>query len=266
MATTEKQEELDHLSKDTSSPQILEDSDDENTSIKPTKSKQIKPTASEATLSSSKLQRANKSIRDLRQKSIQRITRNTMVETMQFNFFMSICSVIIFLLIILTPIASIIGGLEIMDIFDIYSEDDINTSCNGQSDIFLYPTYNNSLSQIGEQIFIIGIVDLCVLISCSICGLYIFYKIWNDLGEITLTCFAIGRSIFMIIWLVYAAFIFDSNNKLNKHCDSNTEFYKDLNGVFDYLVPVYAIEIAKFGIMLCCYCILPFCIIFSFKD
>eukprot|EP00484_Ammonia_sp_Unknown_P008813 CAMPEP_0197051856 /NCGR_PEP_ID=MMETSP1384-20130603/26421_1 /TAXON_ID=29189 /ORGANISM="Ammonia sp." /LENGTH=60 /DNA_ID=CAMNT_0042484469 /DNA_START=72 /DNA_END=251 /DNA_ORIENTATION=+ len=59
-----------------------------------------------------------------------------MVERMQFNFFMSICGAMLFLLIILTPIASIIGGLEIVDVSDKYDNSDIGDACNGQSDLF----------------------------------------------------------------------------------------------------------------------------------
>eukprot|EP01084_Bolivina_argentea_P111299 198640_1 len=211
-AETGMDTELDHLAgKDSNHEQhnVMDDSDSDS------KSQPIDQ-------SLSRIQRANQSLRDLRNQSLSRITRNQMVETIQFNFFMSVCGIIIFLLVVLTPIGSVIGGFDIINVFDNYSIEDINHQCNGQYDAFTYPTYSNSLAEIGEQIIIVGIVDLCVIFFCGICNIFVFIKYWNDMGEISITCFCIGRSIFMIVYIVYAAFIFDSNNKLQKHCDKNS--------------------------------------------
>eukprot|EP01083_Nonionella_stella_P170012 577723_1 len=253
--TTKREEELDPLASTTDDVKnIKEESSDSEDNPKPMSMQS----------SNSRLQRANKSLRDLREQSMSVITSNEMVETLQFKFFMSVLGVIVFLLIILTPIASIIGGMDIVDVFNVHSEDEINSACDGHYNAFVYPTWNTSLQQVGAQIFIVGIVDLCVLLSCGICMLIVCVHRWEDTGEVGLTCFCIGRSIFMIVWIVYAGFIFDANKSLNQYCDIDSNFYHDLDDILAYLVPIYGIEIVKLVLLLCTYCALPFCIIFAF--
>lgn len=161
----------------------------------------------------------------------------------------------------MTPISSIIAGWKIHEIFNGYTKDMINTECDGEYDSFVYN--GNHLGIHGQTAFIFGIIDFVFLLFNGCC---IFGYIYKDAANMDVNVFNIMagvRLFFIVVWLVYASFFFNSARALDRYCDKNGEFYKDVWSVFKWYIPILSIEVFKdlcIAIVACFGCCVLCCI------
>eukprot|EP01083_Nonionella_stella_P037366 101852_1 len=148
----------------------------------------------------------------------------------------------------MTPTASIIAGWKIGDIFDRYSSDQINEQCDGQ---YSNMVYNGAdLGTHAHTAFIFGTIDLILLLCEGACLYGYIYRDMIDMDRNVFGIMAGVRIFFIIVWLVYASFMFKASDVIEQHCDPNGTFYNDMMNVFVWYLPILAIEVVKTFILI----------------
>eukprot|EP01084_Bolivina_argentea_P268283 455628_1 len=133
---------------------------------------------------------------------------------------------------LLTVVGGIIGGVMVNNTINEYTTQQLRQSCDNYDGFFNY----------GIALVVYSVLTaLWILISiCCFCGHLHDHKSEKAVLGVFITWIPI-----MIVWIVFAGFVFNDNIQLNKHCDSNSMFYKDMNHILSWLVVIMAIELIK---------------------
>eukprot|EP01084_Bolivina_argentea_P252834 424529_1 len=144
----------------------------------------------------------------------------------------------------MTPIASIIAGWQINEIFDKYDIETIKTQCDNNWDNITV-IHGEDLGGHAYAAFIWGIIDFILLLTQGICLYGYFYKDMSDMDRNVFGILVGVRLFFIIVWLVYASFFFRAARGIEAYCDANGPFYKDMQKIFVWYIPIMGIEVVK---------------------
>eukprot|EP01084_Bolivina_argentea_P206141 352016_1 len=269
MAAT--QEELDHLAstKFTASVELTyEETEEDLISPKPTK-KSDDDNSNQNTPTRLRLTSVSKSSRQLVEK-MDKHKHPCLCDCCDHNCcakFIS-CSMVIGSLLyviisIATPIAAIIAGTMIQDIFHTYSISDINSMCNDNYDEFIWNNWD--LGTHGFHMSVFGAIDCLFLLCFGTCTVSYFLKTSMQTDKFCMSMIILIRVIFMLVWVTYGRLMIGAYITVNDICNEGTDFRNDLNDVFTWFIPIICISIACTGItviitfVLCiCFCQIDF--------
>eukprot|EP00485_Elphidium_margaritaceum_P005735 CAMPEP_0202688908 /NCGR_PEP_ID=MMETSP1385-20130828/4288_1 /ASSEMBLY_ACC=CAM_ASM_000861 /TAXON_ID=933848 /ORGANISM="Elphidium margaritaceum" /LENGTH=240 /DNA_ID=CAMNT_0049343961 /DNA_START=44 /DNA_END=763 /DNA_ORIENTATION=+ len=144
---------------------------------------------------------------------------------------MTICLFVV-LVILMVPIASIVAGWQISEIWKRYDTAAIDEQCNDASSQFEYN--GQDLGSHAHTAFIVGIVDFSLLITQTFCLFVYMYRDWMYMDTTIANIMAGVRIFFVVVWMVYASFYFDFARLLEKYCDRESDFFNDLYDVFEW--------------------------------
>lgn len=169
-------------------------------------------------------------------------------------------SILYSLISIMTPIGAVIGGEKFNKIFnEYYTISEINEICNNKFDeIFIWNGFD--LGTLGQQMHVFGIIDLVFILCFAVCLCSYFSETYiNNQLNWTVTINIIVRVFFMICWIIFGALIINIYIQFNNECDQNTNFAKEMNDIFTWLLPIFLISIICSAItfiitFICCLC------------
>eukprot|EP00483_Globobulimina_turgida_P012194 UN12216 len=146
------------------------------------------------------------------------------------NFIWALLAIFFISVTFMTPIASMIGGWKIHKVWDNHNEATINAQCDDKYGSMVYS--GTDLGVHAYTAFIFGIVDFLLLLGQCTCLYGYLYRDFVDMDRNVCSLFAGVRLFFIVVWLIYASYMFNSARVLDAHCDKNGTFYKDMYDIF----------------------------------
>ena len=197
-----------------------------------------------------------------RQKSIQHLQPPKDKKSTKFYLYIFGLSLLA-LILFLPTIPTLAASLKMKIIFyQRYSSEDIADSCYGKDNVFdstLLRTGRRGGATIIERMEILSIIDtiiMSIFIFALLFSITFMYDILEKkyfIGGYIL--YVLERFFAYICYTIWGIYVFIANSDLHNNCDSNSNFYKELDGVFDYLVPIYIIAVTIMGMVICSPCV-----------
>jgi len=166
-----------------------------------------------------------------------------------------LCVCIFSLLSIATTMYGLYAGMELQQLWQEYSPDEIDADCNGNYEEFT--DNNGDYGRHFDGIVLVGIIlagVFCAL-ALALCVASIYSGKWSVKWAAYFVSFQV---VFAFAWLVMFIALLQFYNRVHEFCDEGTLIYDRTMQIFDWFYSIVIWEIVKNSILLCLYCVFCF--------